>query len=128
MLADASDDDMLAREKDDEEDEVGNEVLLEPTGQGMTLLRLLIHIRTAISNLWASRSKTLAKACKWTNLCMALVNAITKSCNAMSLWTVELCVPSNMNRRVLAVALSNRAEPLSSMRTLCTWASSQWFG
>jgi hypothetical protein len=82
---DASDDDTSAREEDDEEDEAGDEVLLEPTGQGMTLLRLLIRIRTTISDLWASRSKTLADAREWTDACIALVNAIAKSRDAMFL-------------------------------------------
>ena len=81
---DASDDETSERE-DDEEDEAGDEVLLEPTGQGMTLLRLLIRIRTTISDLWSSRSKALADARKWTDACIALINAIAKSRDAMFL-------------------------------------------
>jgi hypothetical protein len=81
---DASDDETSEGE-DDEEDEAGDEVLLEPTSQGMTLLRLLIRIRTTISDLSAFRSKAMADAREWTDACVALVNAIAKSRDALFL-------------------------------------------
>lgn len=82
---DASDDDETSEREHDEEDEAGDEVLLEPTSQGMTVLRLLIRIRTTISDLWAHRSKALADAREWTDACVALINAIAKSRDAMFL-------------------------------------------
>ena len=51
----------------------------------MTLLRLLIRIRTSTSDLWAYQSKGLADAHRWTEACVALVNAIAKSRQAMFL-------------------------------------------
>jgi hypothetical protein len=56
----------------------------------MTLPLMLIRIHTTISGLRASQSKTLAKACKWIEACIPLVNAITKSCNAMILKDSEI--------------------------------------
>jgi len=58
-------------------------------GQGgtpaMTLLRLMIRIRTSTGDLWAYQSKGLADAHRWTEACVALVNAIAKSRDAMFL-------------------------------------------
>ncbi|KAL3775496.1 hypothetical protein ACHAW5_000241 [Stephanodiscus triporus] len=81
---DASDDD-ISEIDEQGEDEAGDEVLLEPTSHGMTLLRLLIRIRTTISDLWAHRSKALADAREWTDACISLVSAIAKSSDAMVL-------------------------------------------
>ncbi|KAL3806797.1 hypothetical protein ACHAXA_010157 [Cyclostephanos tholiformis] len=82
----ASSDDETSEREDDMENEAGDEVLLEPTAiQGMTLLRLLIRIRTTISDLWSHRSKELADAHAWTDACVSLVHASSRSRDAMFL-------------------------------------------
>jgi hypothetical protein len=73
--------------REDDEDEAGERPVLHQPGLDgkMTFLRLLIRIRTSTSDLWAFQSKALADAHAWTEACVGLVNAITKSREAMSL-------------------------------------------
>ena len=77
---------------DDEDDDAGDEVLLEPTTSttsvdvdGMTLLRLLIRIRTTMGDLWSHQSGTLAYAHEWADACAFLIRAITSIREAMHL-------------------------------------------
>jgi hypothetical protein len=76
-------------DQDDTEDEAGDEVLLEPTTttyiHGMTLLRLLIRIRTTMGDLWSHRSRALADAREWNHACMSLDHACSLIREAMNL-------------------------------------------
>ena len=76
-------------ETSEDEDEAGDQVLLQPTIP-MSILRLFIRIRITISDLWAHLSKFQADAREWTEACKSLVNAITKSRDAMHLADSEI--------------------------------------
>ena len=77
-------------ETSEDEDEAGDQVLIQPTKDPMSLLRLFIRIRITISDLWAHLSKFQADAREWTEACKSLVNAITKSRDAMHLADSEI--------------------------------------
>lgn len=78
---------------DDEEEEdveAGDQVLMQPKSQGLSLLRLCIRIRTTISDLLAHQSKSQADAHEWNDACISLVSAIAKSRDAMHLADSEI--------------------------------------
>lgn len=77
-------------ETSEDEDEAGDQVLLQPTIHPMSTLRLFIRIRITISDLWAHLSKFQADARDWSEACKSLVNAITKSRDAMYLADSEI--------------------------------------